>query len=230
MTPSCEIEYQKLQSELNRHWEAARNRKPNLSALNKLLSAFLDEMEKRGADTIPPSASYLFRIADVDNAVYFHSFRNMDGIILVTKGVIVEEVNRHVYGAFGVFSFNDAIKRLFGYVALSGAEAKDNSSVRLRFAILRFSNDFWEIVLRPLYSFITEPWNEYEVSTRDVFYSQYASAFREVLKLWMRQDFSAIYSEQYIALLREMTDTPALKLKTIQACLDSLSVTSEEKV
>ena len=96
MTPSCECAYQKLQERLAAHWQAASNKKPNLLALDKLLSVFLKEMEADDQDVIPQSATHLFTKAGVDNAVFFHSFRNLSGLILVTKGVIVDGIDQHV--------------------------------------------------------------------------------------------------------------------------------------
>lgn len=227
MTPSCECAYQKLQERLAAHWQAASNKKPNLLAMDKLLSAFLREMQEQDMDMIPVSASYLFRTAGVDNAVFFHNFRTLDGLILVTKGVIVKEIDHHINGPLGVFSYKTALTRLFDYLASTGTSPQDSPAIRLRFAALRFSSDFWEIALYPLYPYITKPLSGYSRTAKELFYSQYAAAFRSILKLWLEQNLAPEYKTQYIDLLLEMMDMTILKLEMVESHLKGLSVSSE---
>lgn len=113
------------------------------------------------------------------------------------------------------------------YLASTGTSPQDSPAIRLRFAALRFSSDFWEIALYPLYPYITKPLSGYSRTAKELFYSQYAAAFRSILKLWLEQNLAPEYKTQYIDLLLEMMDMTILKLEMVESHLKGLSVSSE---
>ena len=216
MTPSCEIRYRKLQSLLAEHRKAVSNKRTNLTALDKLLSAFLDDIERYGPDVLPQSASYLFRNADVDNSVYNHSFENMNGIVLVTKGVIVDGIDQAVQGTFGVFSYEMAIQRVFEELSVKDQELKIH---RIRFATIRFGSDFWEVALHGLYRFVTPKWSKYNEEMQEFLFSCFASNFQAVMKQWMKTNFTASYVDSCIKLLESMNNYALLWLEGVQSGL-----------
>ena len=67
----------------------------------------------------------------------------------------------------------------------------------------------------------------YSRTAKELFYSQYAAAFRSILKLWLEQNLAPEYKTQYIDLLLEMMDMTILKLEMVESHLKGLSVSSE---
>lgn len=208
-----ETRYETFMTMLGEHREQVINKKLNLEVLDKLLAAFLDDMEQHGADVIPQSASYLFNKAGVDNCAYFRNFKTLNGIITATKGAIVDEIDHQVLGTFGVFSYDDAIKRTF--TALS-VESGDHKIHRIRFAIRRFSSDFWEIALHLTYKKAIPRWEKYGERLVASMYSSYAANFRHVLKIWEQEEFSPDCIDDCIKLLNDLTITGIFQIMDIE--------------
>ena len=216
---ACEEDYQQLQNQLARHRESATQR-PNLEALDKLITVILDDMKTKGVDVIPPSAKYLFTTACVDDCVYDRNFRTINGIILVLKGVLVDGIDKKVVRTFGVSSYEDGLTRLFGYLSVPSTDT-DYNSIRLRFAVLRFSDDFWGIALHFLYPFVVKNWMGFDFSTREFIYQRYIACFRIVLKYWLEHDFSSNYIDKCLLLLNKLTALSVQEVTALQAYISN---------
>ncbi len=213
--PACEEGYRRLQKLLAQHRESA-TKKPNFEALDKLITVLVNNMEDHSADIVPRSAKWLFTTAGVDDCVFDRNFSDVEGTILILKGVLVNGIDNYVVRLLGVGSYTTALTRLFEYLSASSADAKYNS-VRLRFAVLRFSNDFWEIALHSLYPFVVKNWEEFDFATREYIFTQFVSGFRSVLKYWMRHDFSTDYIDRCFRLLNIMTGLSRQDVQAIQS-------------
>lgn len=212
-----ETRYETFMTMLGEHREQVMNKKLNLEVLDKLLAAFLDDMEQHGADVIPQSASYLFNKAGVDNCAYFRNFKTLNGIITATKGTIIDGIDHHVLGTFGVFSYDDAIKRTFEALSV---EEGDHKIYRIRFATQRFSSDFWEIALHLTYERISPRWEKYGEELVASMYSNYAAIFRHVLKIWEQEDFSPDRIGDCIKLLDHFMITGIFQIMDIKKDLE----------
>ncbi len=219
LLPACEEGYQKLQKLLYEHRESTTKR-INLEALDKLVAVFLDDMQKTDT-SVTSQAKHLFTSAGIDNSVYDHNFRTVNGLVLLLKGVLVDGIDNYVVGRFGVFSYETALTRLFEYLAVPSADTYYNS-VRLRFALLRFPDEFWEIALHSLYSFVVKNWTGFDFDTQELLYARYVASFRIVLKYWMKHDFSSDYVSRCFQLLNKLTGLSVQDAKALQSCIADL--------
>ena len=170
--------------------QTVTSKRTNSVILDKLTRALLQEMDIHDDDYLPRSSLSLYSKAGVAKCAYARNIGSFYGVILRIKNQIVIDIDQNVIGRFGARNYDDVLRRLFIFFAQSPEVEESDVHVRLRFALRKFNNEFWETALHGLYPLITKEIDEYPPCTKEEVFSRFIANLRIVLIWWSKSDFS----------------------------------------
>lgn len=188
MNPPCENDYRKLQEQVKKLRESLSNKRLFVEGMDRLLTVFLQLMDAEGPNMIPRNAAQLYRMAHVGETVFERNFGSLDGLILITQGIVATELDTQV-GMFIGLPYEVTLNRAFDYIACKDTDGDPSRKTRMHFVVRRFGIDFWKMALRSLFPVVSEGWIEQSPETQDFLFELYIGNWMTVLRKWEQTDF-----------------------------------------
>lgn len=132
---------------------------------------------------------------------------------------IIKDIDDSVIGPFGAHSYDGSLLRLFGFYALCQEAEESAAHARFRFALRRFSIEFWETALHGFFSVVVKDIDEYKSETKEMVFSRFVTCLRSVLIHWSKLNFSDQHIDDCVSLLGTLVGLEARRLKEIDSAL-----------
>lgn len=188
MHPICDTDYKRLQEQVKNLRESLPNKRLYIEGMDRLLTAFLELMDAEGPYTVPRTAAQLYRMAHVSENVFERNFGSLDGLILITQGIVAMELDTHI-GMFISLPYEITLNRAFDYIACKDTNIDLSRKIRMHFAVRRFGINFWKTAFRSLFAVISEGWTEQSPEAKGFLFELYISNWITVLRIWEKTDF-----------------------------------------
>lgn len=180
------------------------NKKASIDKLEMVQKAMIKLMVEYGVDYCPPELKKLSETAGLPLKTFKNNFTDFNSVLYWSKFYLIKNTKARVK--------EKAVRGEISSCLYWYFKAIGEHPVQAEFAIRRFGPEFWCEVLRPIETLITSDWALCTVFAGNFLFEDFAAQFRELLKLWLVEEFDTEKILNYVALAKTIPESTSKNL------------------